>query len=296
MKTLHCKIPCNLCNSRNFTHLFNINSTRNEKFQVVSCSSCGLKQVNPQPNITAVKPYYSDTYFLKRNERGYDNYYSESVRNEICRVYEKNLSDLNFWKHERGLKKKHKILHSLDLGCAAGYFVELIKKRHWQAEGIDLAKGPVLAARKRGLKIHLGDWFSKSSIQSGKYHLITLWASIEHMHNPYKVFKRSAKLLKADGHLIISTCCYNYLAKLQGKNWRFMNVPEHLYFFNQAQITKMAKKAGFRLISSVSYGSGLTKKKDASYLYKTAKFLADWLVKKLKQGDMMALHFQKIKS
>ena len=293
------QIPCNLCGSQDFDLVLTVRSSRHENFQVVSCQSCRLLQVNPQPNAAAVKPYYSDNYFLKRTTRGYDNYYSESMQREIRRVYQKNLSDLKFWEYEEklhtDLKKRKKIqrARALDAGCAAGYFVEFLQERGWEAEGIELAEAPSEEGRKRGLKIHRDDFLSTQRLKPRSYHLISFWASIEHMHEPYAVFKQSARLLKSKGRLILSTCRYGWLAKLQKEKWRYMNVPEHLYFFKPSQIEEMARKAGFKLVASVSYGSGLTRKKNMNCFYTLAKMILDFLSKALGQGDMMALHFQK---
>ena len=295
------QIPCNLCENNEFDLVLTVKSSRHENFQVVSCKNCRLVQVNPQPNAAAVRPYYNSNYFLKRTERGYDNYYSESLRKEIRRVYQKNLADLKFEKYEEKLfaklKKQSKSqknrARALDAGCAAGYFVEFLQERGWEAEGIELADAPAKEGRKRGLKIYTGNFLSMQTLKPRSYHLISFWASLEHMHDPYAVFKQSARLLKSDGRLILSTCRYAWLAKLQKEKWRYMNVPEHLYFFNPAQIEEMGKRAGFQLLASVSYGSGLTKKKNMSYFYAFAKIVLDFLSKALGQGDMMALHFQK---
>ena len=293
------QVSCNLCGGNSFELVLTIKSSRHENFQVVSCKACSLLQVNPQPNAVAVKPYYGDNYFLKRTKRGYDNYYSESLRREIRRVYQKNLVDLKFEDYERKLqidikkRKKSEKARALDVGCAAGYFVEFLQERGWRAEGIELADAPAQAGRRRGLKIYSDDFLTTQRLKPRSYHLISFWASIEHMHNPYAVFEQSAKLLKSRGRLLLSTCRYAWLAKLQKEKWRYMNVPEHLYFFTPAQIEKMAQRAGFQLVASVSYGSGLTRKKNMSYFYAFAKILLDFLSKALGQGDMMALHFQK---
>ena len=42
-------------------------------------------------------------YFLRRTDRGYNNYFSEEMRKEVCRVYEQNLKDLKFDDYEESL-------------------------------------------------------------------------------------------------------------------------------------------------------------------------------------------------
>ncbi len=285
------QIPCNLCGNEEFNLIFTIESAHQEQFQLVSCHHCQLAQINPQPNAATVKPYYNENYFLKRTKRGYENYYSEAMKHELRRVYLKNLDDLDFFTYEKLIKKT--LCRALDVGCAAGYFVELLKERGWQAEGIELSDAPAREGRKRGLKIHTADFLSPIRLKPKHYHLVTFWASIEHMHDPFAIFSQCARILKPGGRFLLSTCNYEFLAKIQKSKWRFMNVPEHLYFFNMKQLVKMAQKAGFSLVTSVHYGSGLTQKKEMGHLYGYAKKMCDYLAKRFKQGDMMALHFQK---
>ena len=88
------QVPCCLCGKEDFRLLFVKQSSRRESFQVVKCKGCNLVQVNPQPNSAAVRSCYDEKYFLRRTDRGYNNYFSEEMRKEVCRVYEQNLKDL----------------------------------------------------------------------------------------------------------------------------------------------------------------------------------------------------------
>ena len=58
-----------------------------------------------------------------------------------------------------------------------------------------------------------------------------------------------------------------------------MNVPEHLYFFSLEQLKSMANETGFKLEKFITYGSGLTRKKNMKFGYKILKFILDRLVK-----------------
>ncbi|MEQ9363059.1 MAG: class I SAM-dependent methyltransferase, partial [Leptospirales bacterium] len=139
----------------------------------------------------------------------------------------------------------------------------------------------------------VADFLTCRKLKADSFDFISLWASIEHMHSPRKVLARAFELLKPGGRMILSTCRYGALARLRGVDWRFMNVPEHLYFFSLPGIIKLTADLGFHTETSVTYGSGLTSRADASIWYRAAKSLADPAVKRLNQGDMMALHLSK---
>lgn len=287
-------VPCDNCGGQEFQSRFAKRSSRGETFQLVSCRKCSLLQVNPQPNLSAVQDYYENHYFLNRTDRGYADYYSPTVRKTILDTYDKNLKDLNFYLHESRLRQSTARPRALDAGCAAGYFVDYLRRRGWNAEGIELsAEAARFGKEVLELPIQVGDYLASKDLIAQSYDLISFWASIEHMHSPRRVLARTHSLLRPGGHMLLSTCRYGLLAKLQGARWRYMNVPEHLYFFSLGGLRDLAADVGFRTVGAITYGSGMTTRKNGSLLYNTAKRILDPLVKTTGQGDMMALLLEK---
>ncbi|RHX80816.1 class I SAM-dependent methyltransferase [Leptospira yasudae] len=285
------RIPCNTCGSFEFKPLFSKSNHKNELFHIVQCKRCALVQVSPQPSPEEVASYYSEEYFLKRSDRGYDNYFSDGIRSEISRVFGLNLKDLDFESWEESLSEPKR---SLDVGCAAGYFVDYMQQRGWDSHGMDIAEAPVKFAREKlKLKVERMDFLEWKPSNAERFDLITLWASIEHLHKPKETLEKIHTHLKPGGRIILSTCRWGLLAKLQGPSWRYLNVPEHLYYYSLPGIVRLCESIGFQKKKHVTYGSGLTAKKDASVFYKTFKWIADPGVKFFDQGDMMALCFEK---
>ncbi|MGV3664513.1 MAG: class I SAM-dependent methyltransferase [Leptospira bouyouniensis] len=284
-------IPCNTCGHQTFTSLFLKNSPLGETFSIVSCNQCGLVQVNPQPSLEAVKKYYDDSYFTQRTERGYDNYYSSELRKEISRVFQLNLKDLDFFKWEKNRKKQNdsgKTLSSLDIGCAAGYFVSYMKERGYEAKGIEIADGPVQFARESlGLSIFQDNFLEWDLDFKHQFDVITLWATIEHLHKPKETLEKIKKHLLPGGILILSTCRYGLLAKRKGLHWRYLNVPEHLYYYSFKGLKQVLVSLGYHSPKAFTYGSGLTSRKNASLFFRLAKIFCDRFVKWFQMGDMM---------
>ncbi|TGL55882.1 class I SAM-dependent methyltransferase [Leptospira ognonensis] len=284
-------IPCNTCGSLKFKTIYHKSSPRGETFSIVKCKSCELVQVNPQPNFDEVMKYYEDSYFTQRTDRGYDNYYSDKIKNEISRVFKLNLRDLGFFDWECIYQStKTKTLASLDIGCAAGYFVDFMKNRGYAAEGIEIADGPVNFARNQlGLTIHKENFLSWDTDATKKYDLITLWATIEHLHQPKETLVKIKSHLNPGGTLIISTCRYGILAWWHGLAWRYLNVPEHLYYYSLSGLKTLLLTIGFKDSKSLSYGSGMTAKANAGFFFNLVKSILDRFVKITNQGDMMAI-------
>ncbi|PJZ77120.1 class I SAM-dependent methyltransferase [Leptospira neocaledonica] len=286
-------IPCNTCSNSKFTPLFSKASPKGEIFQIVECDNCKLVQVNPQPSLEEVSKYYEDSYFTQRTDRGYDNYYSEETKKEIARVFNLNLKDLGFFDWERLLGSEKS---ALDVGCAAGYFLDYLKSRNWKTKGLDIASGPVRFAKESlGLDVEQKDFLTWDLEGTEKFDLVTLWASIEHLHHPKETLQKILKHLKPGGRMILSTCRYGVLAKYLGPKWRYLNVPEHLYYYSLSGIISLGNELGYIPLGHISYGSGLTAKKGSGIFYKTSKKVADWAVKKFDQGDMMAVCFGVVK-
>lgn len=276
---------CIVCGSTVFLSQFSKKSGAGDEFTLVKCRNCGLNFLSEVPDPVEISKYYEREYFTKRTDRGYNNYFSLELKDEIERVFKLNLSDLGFYEFEKSLTNGK---FSLDIGCAAGYFVHYLKNRGWNAKGIDISRECVEHAREQQLDVLQADYLDIDFIE--KFDLITLWATIEHLHDPGLVLDKIYNDLKKDGMLYISTCRadgMNFM-RLFGERWRFYNFPEHIYFFSYNTIKRLLSRHGFRLLHYRTYGSNFGN--SGTFVRKTADFLA----KKLFWGDMMILAARKI--
>lgn len=281
---------CSICSSQKLRYLFSKPSKDNTNYDIFQCKNCKIVQVVPLPSQEILDRYYSNEYFTSRTDRGYENYYSQETRNEIFRVWNLNLNDLGV--DFIDLNKLNP--RSLDVGCAAGYFVDYMKSMGWRSMGIEIAPDPIKFARE---KLHLdiveGNFLEWDKSAEEKFNLITLWASIEHMREPIPVLKKMHSHLTDDGMLILSTCRWGFLAKFLKQKWRFLNVPEHLFYFGLKELIQIMEGLGYIYQSSITYGSGMTMKKNPSWGFLLFKKIFDWSVKLTNQGDMMAIRFKK---
>ena len=112
-----------------------------------------------------------------------------------------------------------------------------------------------------------------------------MWATIEHLTDPEKFIKKAFSDLEEGGCFYISTCrsgIWNF-KNFFGKNWRYYNFPEHIYFFTKENLMTLLKRNGFKVTAYRTYGSGMDPGK------KLLKKLCDFAAKKFKAGDMMLL-------
>jgi len=271
-------VSCIICGRADPAALFTKKSRSGDPFGLVRCRGCGLEYVSPRPSPEEMSRYYGMDYFATRTDRGYDDYLSEKTRSEIERVIDLNLTDLGFFGFEKSAPPRKR---SLDIGCAAGYFVSYLKRRGWDSRGIDVAGGCVDFARRAGLDVIEGDYLKARFGE--RFCLVTMWATIEHLHRPDLFLEKIHEELEDDGLLYISTCRTGGLnfKRLFGKGWRYYNFPEHLYFFSYANIKNLLEQKGFRTVGYATYGSGFGIPESVS------RRAADYAAKRFGLGDMM---------
>lgn len=276
-----------MCGSHQFAHAFTKAGSGGE-YQLHRCVRCGHRMLLPIPSSEELTACYQGDYFTSRTDRGYDNYYSEPVRREIERVFALNLRDLGFFRLEKKLPPRR---FALDIGCAAGYFVAFMQSRGWNSFGIEVSAPCVDYARKQlKLDVMLGDYLAATF--PFRFDLITMWATIEHLPDPAAFLAKASTDLKPGGTLILSTCCISPLsfASRAGSAWRFYNFPEHIHYFSPSGLRRLLEQHGFRVVRSVRYGSGFGRPGSV------IRRIADFIAKRLRRGDMIAIMAVKITS
>jgi SAM-dependent methyltransferase len=275
---------CFICGSKSFRELFQKSSPAGFSFTLKKCRSCSLEFLDPLPDEDDIAKYYGQEYFSKRTDRGYDDYFSSQLRREIERVIKLNLGDIGFFKYE---KKLGPVKRSLDIGCAAGYFVNYLKERQWDSYGIDISAECVNFA-KNTLKLNVERENYLKAQFNAKFDLITLWATIEHLHHPDLIIEKALHDLKPGGCLYISTCRTGFNFKIfQRAKWRYYNFPEHIFYFSSTNMTRLLEEKGFTVKKIFTYGSGFG---NAGTMLRTC---ADFIARQFFMGDMMVIAAQK---
>ena len=213
-------------------------------FSIVKCSGCNFVYVNPRVENEELSSIYEHNYF-KNKDYGYVGYEQE-----------KRLRIKNF---ERWLKNADEYINtttpvfSLDVGCAAGYCLELMNKKGWNAMGIELDEEMCKSLKQRGFNIsnsHIEDFETEN-----KFSIITLFDVIEHIPNIDAVFSKLNSLLTKDGIVIIVTPDHNsFQRKLFGKRWFQYKPIEHIQYFNGHSLQAFAERNGLEIIHQTHCG------------------------------------------
>lgn len=277
-------MTCALCQGNLLPHLTKTGVDK-KVYAVMSCGHCGVWQIYPQPSGAELTALYQSDYFKVRSDRGYADYASDKIYRSVVATLEKNLRDLYFTDWEKSLSPKKSLL---EVGCAAGHAVAWFNARGWQALGIDIAHEMIEAGKAVGRPLVEAD-FLQYDFGNRKFELITHWATLEHLPQAESFLRRMRELLADGGKIYLSTCNTGYFARRYGSAWRYLNVPEHVFYFNRRSLSALAAKCGLKITRAFSYGSGFTTRENASWWYRVQKYVADRLARFFLSGDMIVI-------
>jgi len=209
---------------------------------LLKCQSCGFITANCDLSDEELRSLYSRNYF---HGEEYLDYLSD--KQTIQQNFRKRLRDIPFKTGDR----------VLEIGCAYGFFGELIMKQHGNNvsyTGIDIATDAVAFGRKE-LGLHLIDGNYEDTGFDGKFTQIFLWDVVEHLKRPDLVLRKAAVELESGGRLYLTTGDIGaLLPRLQGRNWRMIHPPTHLHYFSAASISRLLREQGLE-VQSISYPS-----------------------------------------
>jgi 2-polyprenyl-3-methyl-5-hydroxy-6-metoxy-1,4-benzoquinol methylase len=237
-------IPCRSCASKDAKFLF-----RKDEFDIVQCKACGLKFTNADPSHTHLKEFYGEKYF---HSEGMGTSYSDYL-------FEEKAMSLNA---EKRLQKIEKIMPArgkiLDLGCAAGFFLN-VANREWEVAGVELSEYASSYAMDRfGLPVRNGTLKDAAFPDKG-FDVVTMWDVVEHLTDPLEDLKEARRVMKDDGLLVMTTGdVESFFAKACGKHWHLYNPTQHLSFFSRKTITGLLEKAGFKVLKIEKDGNHFT--------------------------------------
>ncbi|AEF86507.1 methyltransferase type 12 [Treponema primitia ZAS-2] len=262
-------IPCALCGQNQFRPRLSC-----EGFSYVSCTHCGLVQMNPQPEQAEVTRRYRET-----NGNAYLSYETENEA-AFLRLQELALQDA-------GLEELKKILPGrrvLDIGCATGALLEKLRGSGWETRGVEICTPSADYARQqRGLDVSELP-LEENCYPGEEFDLLLASHLIEHLNDPASFVTEAHRLLSPGGRFMVTTPNIDgFQARLFRGRWRSA-IFDHLYLFSVKTLQALLVKAGFTIEKIVTWG-GLA----AGIAPQPVKRLADRTAKRFGAGDVMLI-------
>lgn len=233
-------VACGLCGSRARETKFT-----DGPFSVVTCSDCGLTYVTPRlMDESLLADVYDEGYWSSdaAKDRGYTDYRSDAPL--YLKTYRKRYSIV-----ARHFDRPGRVL---DVGCAAGYFLDVMREKGWDVTGIEPSDAirPQAVERLGSANVH-GGLLHDAPLEPGSFDLVTFWDVVEHIPDVVGALRYVKTLLAPGGKLLIET--QNVASKTaakMGKTWHHYKHAEHIYHFDPVTIAKLMDDAGFRILEN----------------------------------------------
>jgi len=204
------------------------------------CDSCGMGWVTPRLDESELAAMYvDDSYWRSASPKthGYHDYradeplYLETFRRRLDHV----------------LRDGPRSGRALDVGCAAGFCLQALRERGFEAHGVEVSATIARHASERlGFDtVHVGT-LEGAPFANGAFDLIMLWDVVEHVVDPRALLVKVRELLAPDGLLVLETQNIDSaFARLLGRRWQHYKHAEHIYHFTPATIRTLLGSAGF---------------------------------------------------
>lgn len=199
-------------------------------FSYLRCLRCGLVYLHPQPDLSRLRDLYAGNA-------------QRAVDTGIDPTGEEIIHRSRFACELDRIEKLRSPGRILDIGSAWGFFLAEAGERGWKTRGVELSREESVYSRSRfGLDVFTGK-LAEARLPSSHFDAVTLWHVLEHIPDPLAELAEIRRILRNDGLLVVSVptpwSVSDYLSDA---------VPLHLFYFDKATLTALARKAGFRVL------------------------------------------------
>jgi len=243
---------------------------KEQPYAVVLCKTCGLTYVTPRlPDSELIPLVYDESYWRSpaARERGYTDYRKDAD------LY------LRTFARRAGLIERYFGMPGrvLDVGCAAGYFLQVMAADGWDVYGIEPSPAiHATAAEALGAeRVHLGS-LATAKFPPRSFELITLWDVLEHTPDPLDTLWRVGGLLKPHGKVVIETQnVKSLMARLLGRRWQHYKHAEHLFHFDRKTLRAALERSEMTVLEMTARYAG--KQISPAFVVERVKRLHPWL-------------------
>jgi 2-polyprenyl-3-methyl-5-hydroxy-6-metoxy-1,4-benzoquinol methylase len=231
-------IDCVLCGG-SFARTGHVRWTK-DGYDVVRCPTCSLLFRADLPTQAELDAIYGLAYFKAEADSGGEGYLDYLADEDVHRsAAERRLDALEDAVPPGAL---------LDVGAAAGFFVDEARKRGWDASGIDIS-APMVEWGRRTLDVPLEQAsIAEARAGEGSLDALTMWDYIEHSLEPADDLRRAHELIRPGGVLALSTGdAATFVARISGSRWHLLTPRHHNFFFTARTLAELLRRTGFEI-------------------------------------------------
>jgi len=230
---------CPLCASND-----NSRVTEENGYEVARCHVCGVIYVVSPPSLEGLKALYEADQAARIHT-------GAAIRLRGKRIIVAK-NDLKL------IKQYVRGGHLLEVGCAAGYFLEYAQQHGFEATGLELNDRFVeYATRELGLRVLQGT-LTIANLPKQSFDAIYMRNVLSHLIDPIGDFRIIRDLLRDDGYLFFET---GNLAELSPEQIRKhqklcpLGVPDHRLFLSRQNVRYLAEVTGLEIVSCQAFST-----------------------------------------
>lgn len=203
-------------------------------YDVGVCPNCGLGITFPFPDREDLNALYSTEQYRDHKAR------FVSPAEKLIRLFRKGRC--------RRIQEKMPKGRILDVGCARGLFLSLMRESDWEVYGLELNDETAFSARTDlGLDVKTGS-LADAHFPESFFDRITIWHVLEHVPEPVATIEECRRILRPGGMLALAIPNLDSLqARISGRHWFHLDIPWHLYHFNAENIKLLLEREDFRI-------------------------------------------------
>ncbi|MEI6454920.1 MAG: class I SAM-dependent methyltransferase [bacterium] len=241
MKNVRSK--CEVCGSPEFSHYLTVKDyfLSGESFEIVQCTVCGFRYINPRPPESEIEKYYQSDEYISHNAQ----------KVTLTTTLYKTARFFAIRDKFRIIKSYSNGIRLLDIGCGTGELLSYCAGKNYQVKGVEVNDGAREFARNfHHLEVtkNLTDLNSSSE----KFDVISLWHVLEHFYLLNESIQMIRDILLPGGTLIIALPnCNSWDARYYKEYWAAYDVPRHLSHFSYPTFKLLAHRNGFEVIKFI---------------------------------------------
>jgi len=263
-------VDCPLCGCSEFESIVetpDYQAGHGGEFRVVQCERCGLAFTNPRPTVTSIGRFYPANYAPHEAHdwvAGWRGRLRRRLENAVLRSdFDYPPQPVDKWTRAlawfgrawiRGNRRRAAWVpyrgrgRLLDFGCGGAGFARQMSEYGWSVEGLDLsASVAARVQRELGIPVHVGT-LPHPDVRPASFDAITMWSSLEHVHDPRSVVRAAREALRASGIFLVyvpNLASWSFNVFREG--WLGLDLPRHLIHFTPETLSDLLQREGFRV-------------------------------------------------
>lgn len=269
------QVACGICGATENRFLFTTKDYiyfQPGTWPVAQCTNCGVVFMNPRIPPAEIGNFYPQDYYTNQvntqrrwswgrnvKDAAIQKYFGYSlVKSDSAFLNLVGQALLPFTKRWTETTKYITAVSNgkvLDVGCGNGQRLSEYKRLGWHTVGVEVGLASANLARASGHEVFVGELVD-ANFSTNEFDAITLWDSLEHIHNPSQVMREVYRVTKIGGKVYIAVPNFgSWYARLFRDRWFMFTAPLHYYHYTKETLTFLLQESGFENIR-ISYPLG----------------------------------------